>query len=387
MIRVMAGHAAGLAALVLSALAAAPLAAQDDGRERARVLIERAEAAAAAGRAAEAVKLLEAAEREAPGWPELKVNLAAARSSAGDYKGAAAAARAALTLEPTLDGARFNLGMALLKSGDAPGAAVALAPYASAQAPPAVHAALGLAWMQMGRASDAAPVLQRSVDRGIRDRDVLLAAGRAWLQSAQLDNARRAGELLVAQAASWVETQLLLGDVADAAQDWQRAAKHYAAARDLDPRSAQARYALALVLYKERAYEDAAREFQQALALDPTHVSAHYYLSLLELDRGNAARAVDLLKRAQKLAPERADVARDLGRANIGTGQYAEAVVSLERAIELAPEDPSAWFLLGRALQRNGRVEESQAALAKAVELNQQLRERLQKKVSGIKRR
>lgn len=335
----------------------------------------------------EAVKLLEAAEREAPDWPELKVNLAAARSGVGDYKGAASAARAALALDPSLDGARFNLGLALLKDGDAPGAAVTLAPYASAAAPPVVHAALGLAWMQMDRASDAAPVLQRSIDAGVRDRDVLLAGGRAWLKTEELDKAVRVGELLEAAAPNWIETHLLLGDVADARQDWRLAAKHYEAARNLDPRSAQARYSLGLILYKERAYEEAAREFQQAIARDQRHVSAHYYLGQLELDRGNAPRAIEVLERAAMLAPDRADIARDLGRARIRSGEYEAAVATLRRAIQLNLEDPSAWFLLGRAFQGSGQVAESRAALAKAVELNQLLRERLQQKVSGIKRR
>jgi tetratricopeptide (TPR) repeat protein len=377
---------AAAAPLFVVLAAAAPLAAQDDGRARARVLIERADAAASSGRGTEAVKLLEAAEREAPDWPELKVNLAAARSGIGDYKGAASAARAALALDPTLDGARFTLGLALLKDGDAPAAAVTLAPYASSAAPPAVYAALGLAWMQMDRAADAAPVLQRAIDAGIRDRDVLLAAARAWVKIAELDKARGAAELLRAEAPKWVETHLLQGDIADAGQDWPLAAKHYEAARDLEPRSAQARYSLGLVLYKERGYGDAAREFEQALALDPAHVSAHYYLGLLELDRGKPQRALEILERASTLDPRRGDIARDLGRARIDAGEFEPAVDILRRAIELSPEDPSAWFLLGRALQRTGHAVESRAAFAKAVELNQLLRERLQKRISGIKK-
>jgi len=350
------------------------------------VLIGRADAAAQAGRTSEAITLLEAAEREAPHWPELKVNLAAARSSAGDFKGAAAAARAALALDPSLDGARFNLGIALLKGGNPAGAAVALAPYANQAAPPAVHAALGLAWMQMDRAAEAAPVLQRSIDAGVRDRDVLLAGARAWIQLENLDKARVLGQLLEAVAPSWVETPMLLGDIADASQDWPRATSHYNAAIQLDATAAQPRYSLALVLYKERAYDEAAAAFHKAMSLNPGHVSAHYYLALLELDRGNAKTAVELLERAATLAPARADVARDLGRAHLDVGQSQAAVKSLQQAIKLSPEDASAWFLYARALQRSGRLEDSRAAQARAVELNQLLRDRLLKQVSGIKK-
>ena len=385
MIRGMPPRVAWIAAAIVL-IVTAPTSAQQSSRANARALIERADAAAQAGRAAEAVTLLEAAEREAPDWPELKVNLAAARSSAGDFKGAAAAARAALALNPSLDGARFNLGLALLKGGDPSGAAVALAPYANEPAPPAVHAALGLAWMQLDREAEAAPVLQRSVDAGVRDRDVLVAAGRAWIRTDDVAKAKAIGTILESVAPSWIETEMLLGDIADADQDWGRARARYAAAIRLDASAAQPRYSLGLVLYKEREYDAAADAFTRAIALNPSHVSAHYYLGLLELDRGNAPRAITLLERAAILAPGRADVARDLGRAQLDTSQPDAAVRSLRKATVLAGDDPSAWFLLARALKGAGRVEDAEAAQARAIELNQLLRERLLKQVSGIKK-
>jgi tetratricopeptide (TPR) repeat protein len=374
------------AAIVLVLTSASPARGQTNSRERARELIDRADAAAQAGRTTEAVTLLEAAEREAPDWPELKVNLAAARSSAGDFKGAAAAARAALALDPSLDGARFNLGLALLKGGEPSGAAVALAAYANQAAPPAVHAALGLAWMQLDRAAEAAPVLQRSIDAGVRERDVLVAGGRAWIRTNDVPKAKLVGDILESVAPTWIETQMLLGDIADADQDWKRARTHYDAAIRLDAAAAQPRYSLGLVLYKEREYDTAADAFTRAIALNRSHVSAHYYFGLLELDRGNAPRAVTLLERAAILAPGRADVARDLGRAHLDAGQRDAAVRSLRKATVLAADDPSAWFLLARALKGTGHLEESQTAQAKAVELNQRLRDRLLQQVSGIKK-
>lgn len=376
----------GACALALAVVSSAAAQPPDDGRARARVLIEKADAATAAGRDSEALTLLEEAARAAPGWPELMVNLAAARSEAGDYAGAAAAARAALALDSSLEGARFNLGLALLKAGDAAGAADALAPYREAAAPPVVHAALGLALAQLEHSADAAPVLQRSIDAGIRDRDTLLAAGRAWLQVDDLDRARGAVRLLETEAGAWIQTRILAGDVADAEQDWFAAAAHYRAALELEPDSAQARYSLGLVLYKLREYESAARELERALELAPAHVPARYYLALLELDRGNARHGANLLARAAELAPQRADVARDLGRARMDLGEVDQAIASLQGAVRLAPEDASAWFLLARALQHGGRSEESRAAFDRAAQLNQERRDQLEKRVSGVKR-
>jgi tetratricopeptide (TPR) repeat protein len=179
-------------------------------------------------------------------------------------------------------------------------------------------------------------VLQRSIDAGVRDRDVLIAAGRAWIRTDDVRKAKAVGAILVSAAPSWIETQMLLGDIADADQDWTRARTHYDAAIRLDAAAAQPRYALGLLLYKEREYDAAADAFTRAVALNPSHVSAHYYLGLLELDRGNAPLAVTLLERAAVLAPGRADVARDLGRAHLDTGQP-------DAALNPKPRRPEPW--------------------------------------------
>src|SRR5690606_3830893 len=94
-------------ALVLGLLSVAPVplpAQSPDTRREAAAIAATADAHAAAGRLDDAIRAMEEAERVAPGWAELKVNLAALRSEAGDYAGAIAAARAALKLDSSLDG-------------------------------------------------------------------------------------------------------------------------------------------------------------------------------------------------------------------------------------------------------------------------------------------
>lgn len=322
-------------------------------RERAAALAATAEDQAAGGRLADAIRTMEAAERLAPAWAELKVNLAALRSQAGDYAGAIAAARAALGIDPSLDGARFNLGLAQLKSGDASGAIETLEQYAtSREAPPVALAALGLALFRVDRASEAADVLQRAVQSGVRDPDVLLT----------------------------------LGDAEDARHDWGAAEAAYRAALAAHPNLLRGHYSLGLMLFKQRRYDEAAAEFDRELARDPRYAPALRYRAELELDRGNVEVALPLLLHLTSTAPQDADGWRILGRARLDHGQADEAVRSLERARVLAPNDAAVHFLLGRALAATGRKAEADAAFARANQLNQQLRDELQKRVSGKKR-
>ncbi|MDQ3346318.1 MAG: hypothetical protein M3473_08515, partial [Chloroflexota bacterium] len=133
-----------------------PGAQTKDARQRAAALAATADEHAAAGRLTEAVRTMEEAERIAPAWAELKVNLAALRSAAGDYAGAIAAARDALRLDATLEGAWVNLGLAQLKSGDAAAAAETLGRYKGHRdAPASARAALGVALLLVGDAADA----------------------------------------------------------------------------------------------------------------------------------------------------------------------------------------------------------------------------------------
>ena len=326
-----------------------------NARQRAAALATVADEHAAAGRLAEAIRVMEEAERIAPVWPELKVNLAALRSQAGDYAGAIAAARGALQIDNGLEGAWLNLGLAQLKSGDATAAAATLTRFKDRRdAPPVAIAALGLALLRIGRTAEAAATLQRAVDAGMRDADVLLS----------------------------------LGDAEDAKHDWTAAEAAYRRALTANPAVPRGHYSLGLVLYKQQRYDEAAGEFDRELASDPVYPPALRYRAELELDRGNADAAVPFLQRLTATAPRDVDGWRLLGRARLdlaGATDVAEAAVALQRAIELAPEDSSAHFLLGRALARAGRKVEADAAFARASELNQRLRDRLQQRVSGKK--
>jgi tetratricopeptide (TPR) repeat protein len=375
--------------LVLS-LAAAVMpdnGSQEGLRDRAAALAADADKQAAAGNLAAAIRRMEEAERVAPDWAELKVNLAALRSEAGDYPGAISAARAALQINAELDGAWFNLGLAQLRAGDAAAAVDALKRFGvRQQTAPAAVAALGLALFRLERFPDSAAALQKAVDAGLRDPETLWALGRAWLRIGEPDRAAAAAGLLTAVSPRSAQALLLDGDIKDWTNDWAAAEASYRAALQADPRIPGGRYALGLLLYKQRRYEDAAAEFDRELSTNPDYPPALYYKAVLELDRGNPEAAIPGLRRLTEVAPRHADGWRDLGRALLDRDSGTNALPALQRAIALAPEDARAHFLMGRALEQEGRSAEARAAFARAVELNQQLRQRLQQRVSGKRR-
>jgi tetratricopeptide (TPR) repeat protein len=381
-----------MSALVLALCVLAggvPVAARQQppaDRERAAALAAAAEAQAARGNLKAAIRGMEDAERAAPNWPELKVNLAALRSEAGDYAGAIAAARDALEIDADLEGAWFNMGLAQLKSGDATRAAEALGRFSGRpDAPGAARAALGLALFQLERLAESAAELQAAVDAGVRDAETMAVLGRAWLRLNEPERAATAARLLSGVAPGSVPALMLDGDVKDSQGDWVAAEAAYRAAVAANPAAARVRYALGLVLYKQRRYAEAALEFDRELTLNPDYPPALYYRAVLELDRGAPDAALPVLLRLTRLVPGHADAWRDLGRAWLDRDNPGSALTALEQALTLEPEDPRAHYLRGRALGRSGRGAEAQAAFDRAAELNQRARDRLLQRVSKKK--
>jgi tetratricopeptide (TPR) repeat protein len=373
-----------LATIVLPLSLAASAASAAGDRAAAAALAAQAEIEAARGDLAAAIRTLESAEKAAPEWAELKVNLAALRSRAGDFQGAIDAARAALALAPTLEGARINLGLAQLKAGDAAGANATLDPYRGrADVPVPVLVAIGLAAAALAHPADSAHELGRAVVAGVRDPGVLYALARARREVGDAEGAHQAGELLRTGSPDSAARHMIDGDAADAGHDWDGAEAAYRRALAADDRFPGAHYSLGLVLFKKRAYESALEELDRELSLQPRYAPALYYRAVIELDRGRPQDAIPALQQAVAAAPGMMEAWRDLGRALVESGDGAGATGALERAVSLDARDPRSYFLLSRALDLAGRKVDAQEARRRATELNRQLRQELKDKVSG----
>lgn len=352
-------------------------------RRTAMALAVAAEREAAQGELAAAIRTLLRAEAADPSWLELKVNLAALLSQAGDHAGAIRAARAALAVDPALAGARFNLGLAQFKSGDYEGAMEALGRYrGDRSAPTSVHVALGLSAAALGRPAEAGAELSLAVEAGSSDPAVLFALVRARREEGDAAGAATARDRLRTVAPDSAASLMLDGDEWDAGQDWGRAEAAYRQAVAGDPRFPGAHYSLGLMLYKRGAYAEAARELDLELAQRPDDIPALHYRALLDLDAGNAEAALPRLERLATVAAGRVDVLRDLGRAQIAAGRSKAAIATLRRAVALVPTDPRCHFLLSRALKADGQQDAAREEALLAAEMNRRVRERLRDRLT-----
>ncbi|MBX9849881.1 MAG: tetratricopeptide repeat protein, partial [Rhodocyclaceae bacterium] len=106
-----------------------------------------------------------------------------------------------------------------------------------------------------------------------------------------------------------------------------------------DAPEARHHFNLALLLSRERAFDQAELHYQLALTLQPDHADALSNLGLLLAERGMTNEAIDCLKRAAASAPDNATVCVNLGGLLESTNQLDIAALLLQRAIDLEPED------------------------------------------------
>ena len=81
------------------------------------------------------------------------------------------------------------------------------------------------------------------------------------------------------------------------------AGEQLSAARNLDPRSALVLSTLGFVLMAERRFDEAVRAEEEALAIDPRHAQAHWALAQIARARGDESTARRHLETVARLAP------------------------------------------------------------------------------------
>jgi tetratricopeptide (TPR) repeat protein len=139
------------------------------------------------------------------------------------------------------------------------------------------------------------------------------------------------------------------------------AERHFDAAIERTPSSAEAQFYLGVALLRQKRYEDAIDSFVLALHYHPDLVEARFQLGLARLRLGQFADAIDCFRKVIELKPEHADARCNLGYVlHKHFEELEEAEAHLRRALELAPEKIETQTNLAMVLDYRGQ---SDAAL------------------------
>jgi Flp pilus assembly protein TadD len=143
---------------------------------------------------------------------------------------------------------------------------------------------------------------------------------------------------------------------------YDRAARHFKAALELDPKYDRAAFMMAMMEVVHYRLEGAEPYFQRAIGLSPGNAYYHlYYGTLLErMDKHGAA--LDEMRLAEKLDPTYVQAYLTLGQLYAQKRQYQEARSQLERAVQLDSKRAEPYYTLGSVYHHLGMDAESQSS-------------------------
>lgn len=193
--------------------------------------------------------------------------------------------------------------------------------------------AVGVAWLENGRASDAAQAFARAL-------------------TLNPDNAPAAEGLVMAARQSGI---------------WD---PHLPALTQAN--SPVARLGLGLAAFSHGDMPTAADHFENALAADPAHAEAAYNLGAASANLEQWERAAQAFETFTHLQPREAEGWRGLGRARAALRQYEGAAQAYEAAVALAGDAAGCHLPLGKALGEIGRWQDAAESLRTAARLDAQ---------------
>jgi tetratricopeptide (TPR) repeat protein len=317
-------------------------------------LVQRADAADAAGRVEEAVRFYRGALDLDPRWHDGWWRLGLLLSDAGCPEAAREASRRVVDLKPRGGPGWGLLGLSELQAGDRERAfedlsrAVALG---MASAPDLGRRGLhGLTLLLIGRGdfASAARYLTILVRIEPGDPELVLASGLAALRLPRLPSDLSPDEKAVAEAAGRAAYAMLVGRTDEGHRLFDALLSEFPDARGVH-------YAYGRVLSREGSPRALAM-LRQETDIHPDHAEAWLEVALETLERGgDPAEALAAARTAARLQPDSFWSRLALGRALLASGDAGAAVVELERAAALSPDARDVYVALAQAYARAGR--------------------------------
>ncbi len=135
----------------------------------------------------------------------------------------------------------------------------------------------------------------------------------------------------------------------------------------MDPDNQSLLEVLAFAYHGQDKDEDAVAVYQQILDVSPEQVNARYNLAVLLWKLENADDALDEFVLVLEYSPDDLDTLFNLGQLLLEQEQAEEAVETLEQYLQLEPSDEEAYMYLGKGYRRLERYDKALAAYTNAI--------------------
>lgn len=138
----------------------------------------------------------------------------------------------------------------------------------------------------------------------------------------------------------------------------------------IDPRLAQAHFALGFVYEMKEDWDREEGAMRRVLLLDPNHAHAHDSLGDVYYHRDQLPEALSEYQEAVRLEPFHPKALIQLAATYEKAGRYREAIAQLRRTAEILPDFDWTWIYLGDLHHSRGDYEEALQAYKRALAID-----------------
>jgi tetratricopeptide (TPR) repeat protein len=342
-------------------------------------MFQQAMASLNAGNPSAAEPLLRELHGRHPDNYEIDESLGLLYASDGRLAPALPLLSAAAREKPDADVAHANLGTAYLKLGRTADAARELARAAELNpSNAATQQALGQAWMLLKQPGKAADAFEAALPANDSNPDLLYNTALALYDCGKASQA----EPLLARmpgVESSAEAQSLYGDVDEKLSRYEDAARHYAAAVQLQPSEANL-YVLGIEFLRHWTFDPAAKEFAAGVRVFPQSQRMHLGLGVALYGGGKYDQAIPVFADLLAQNPDNSMYAELLGRTCtvLTEGQQPQCAALIDYAQKHPKDAVLATYAATSILHQpadSGQLEQAHRLLETAIRTNPNLPE------------
>ena len=373
---------------VVTFLAIAGVTAAGDASTQLGASFEAGEKALQRGDLTAAEKAFRDVLAVAPGNASAHANLGVVYMRRRQWNQALDELQRAKALDPATPGIRLNIGLAYFRQADYASAIPALQSVVKDQ--PALQQArylLGLCYFLVDRYQECISALESLWPSSSGDLNYLYVVMVAAGKTGREDLANKASDRLLHAGEDSAELRLFWGMALLARDQDSRALEQFQEAERRDPQLRFLHYYLGLTYKRQHKLEEAKQEFLKDRGLEPDVAYNYDELGAVSVELQEFEPAKKYFQEALKRDTSLATSWFGLAKIDKREEQYAEALTAVTKVERIDPESPSVHYLKGQILIALGRSAEARKELDTARELQRQVRDNLQRAVSGAKYR
>ena len=262
----------------------------------------------------------------------------------------------------------LNDAVALHQAGDVQSAAThyeALRPTLANH--PELHYLLGAAYVHLGRADEAVPVLERSLALRPDHVATVEMLGSAWIRLENPANALVYFEQAVKLKPRAIDALCRLGATLAACGRHGDTLYAFECARAIDPNHPEAMTGAGHALHNLGRVDEAEDILRRCIEVNPSYAQAYTVLGGIWVDSERLTEAERLLRQCLLTCPEHVVAQHYLALALHRQGKLQDAEHAYRKALSLGASDTFLFTHLGDVLADLGRLDDAESVLADAL--------------------